>query len=455
MSGVVTAIVAGVSWCFCRATASLCGAWCGNDKPSSVAPSATSGRKRSVLLLAFSVAVSLAFQYALGPNYGKLRLEYLVEAWSSGCEHDNQELVQICAGNSGVYRAQGAAFLFFFLFAIAAKCRPTANREAWPAKYVLYIFLCIGTVFIPNRPVFVPLFVNIARAGSVIFVVLQQIILIDIAYNWNESWLENSEKAERDEGAGSGKKWLAAILVSCGVLYGASLAGIVVMYIQFRGCPTNDAFISITLAMSLICTAAQMLNRTETGSLLTSACMAIYSTYLCGAAVSKNPDAECNPHLGDESIWSVVIGLLFAFVSLLWAGWSYTADSRLGGGDGSEAEDNDGEQQIEKPVGGLVVGNGDADDSSPNSETALVDKTGEAPTSFGNTWKLNAVMMLVCCWITMTLTGWGSIENRGSISNPAAGQVSMWLLVASQWLALLLYLWTLLAPTLMPGRDFS
>ena len=193
MSGVVTAIAAGVSWCFCSATASLCGAWCGNDKPSSVAPSATSGRKRSVLLLAFSVAISLAFQYALGPNYGKLRLEYLVEAWSSGCDHDNQELVKICAGrsrpgqsenssdsfdflaltiacillpgNSGVYRAQGAAFLFFFVFAIAAKCRPTANREAWPAKYILYIFLCIGTVFIPNAPVFVPIFVNIARAG--------------------------------------------------------------------------------------------------------------------------------------------------------------------------------------------------------------------------------------------------------------------------------------------------
>ena len=286
--------------------------------------------------------------------------------------------------------------------------------------------------------------------------VLQQVILIDIAYNWNESWLENSEKAERDEGAGSGKKWLAAILISCGVLYGASLAGIVVMYIQFRGCPTNDAFISITLAMSVICTAAQLFNKSETGSFLTSACMTIYATYLCGAAVSKNPDAECNPHLGDESILSLVIGLLFAFVSLLWAGWSYTADSRLGGGDDSEAEGEDGEHQTEKPVGGLVIGSGDADDSPPNSETALVEsKSGEVSSSFGNTWKLNAVMMIVCCWISMALTGWGSIENRGSISNPDAGKVSMWLLIASQWLALLLYLWTLLAPTLMPGRDFS
>ena len=41
-----------------------------------VPPSATSGRKRSVLLLAFSVVVALVFQYALAPNYDKFQWEY-------------------------------------------------------------------------------------------------------------------------------------------------------------------------------------------------------------------------------------------------------------------------------------------------------------------------------------------------------------------------------------------
>ena len=101
---------------------------------STVPPSATSGRLRSVLLLGFSIIVALAFQYGLAPNYDQLQLPYLIDAWESGCKNNNEELVKVCSGNAGVYRAAGAAFLFFFIFGIAAKCRPTSNREAWPAK---------------------------------------------------------------------------------------------------------------------------------------------------------------------------------------------------------------------------------------------------------------------------------------------------------------------------------
>ena len=82
-------------------------------------PSATSGRKRSVLLLAFSVVVALVFQYALAPNYDKFQWEYLVDAWTSGCGDDlSEDLLKVCAGNAGVYRAASAAFAFFVIFAI-------------------------------------------------------------------------------------------------------------------------------------------------------------------------------------------------------------------------------------------------------------------------------------------------------------------------------------------------
>ena len=36
-------------------------------------------------------------------------------------------------------------------------------------------------------------YLQIARVGGAIFVVLQQIILIDIAYNWNDAWVQNGE----------------------------------------------------------------------------------------------------------------------------------------------------------------------------------------------------------------------------------------------------------------------
>lgn len=72
-------------------------------------------------------------------------------------------------------------------------------------------------------------------------------------------------------------------------------------------------------------------------------------------------------------------------------------------------------------------------------------------------WKLNIVMALISCWVAMTLTGWGTIYNydQSDIANPTAGRVNMAILGISQWLAIGLYMWTLLAPKIFPDRDFS
>lgn len=82
--------------------------------------------------------------------------------------------------------------------------------------------------------------------------------------------------------------------------------------------------------------------------------------------------------------------------------------------------------------------------------------TGSAPSDgFSNTWKLNIILALVSCWYAMALTGWGAIETGGNATNPGVGKVSMWMIIASQWLVLTMYLWTLTAPILLPNRDFS
>ena len=74
-------------------------------------------------------------------------------------------------------------------------------------------------------------------------------------------------------------------------------------------------------------------------------------------------------------------------------------------------------------------------------------------------WKLNIVMALISCWIAMTLTGWGIIEeldsNQVNMANPTASRVNMAIIGISQWLAIGLYIWTLAAPRLFPDRDFT
>ena len=177
----------GLTFCFCTAAASLFGACFGNDKPSTIPPSVTSGRKRSVLLLVIALVLSLVFQYAVAPWIVENDWTgYLAENWLDGCEQypEGSELQESCSGNSGVYRVGAATVLFFAIAAIAVACKPTFNREVWPAKYVMFLFLCGISILITNEPLFSDVYLNIARVGGVIFIILQQIIIIDMAYSW-------------------------------------------------------------------------------------------------------------------------------------------------------------------------------------------------------------------------------------------------------------------------------
>lgn len=61
--------------------------------------------------------VALVFQYGLAPNLDAISWEYFVDAWTSGCGDDNSS-VEVCSGNAGVFRAAGAAFVFYFIFGI-------------------------------------------------------------------------------------------------------------------------------------------------------------------------------------------------------------------------------------------------------------------------------------------------------------------------------------------------
>lgn len=89
-------------------------------------------------------------------------------AWLDGCEEfaNDVALQKSCVGNNGNYRVTAATTLFFVLAAVAAYCKPTANREAWPAKFVLYFVLVAATVVIPSDPTFSSVYFYIALGTS-------------------------------------------------------------------------------------------------------------------------------------------------------------------------------------------------------------------------------------------------------------------------------------------------
>jgi hypothetical protein len=61
-------------------------------------------------------------------------------------------------------------------------------------------------------------------------------------------------------------------------------------------------------------------------------------------------------------------------------------------------------------------------------------------------------------YMAMVLTDWRVMQSDLTKPNGVVimhGFGAMWVKVATSWVCVLLYLWTLVAPLLLPGRDFS
>lgn len=475
MGAIGSTLQLGVAYCCCNTTSSLFNTCLGSRSPNST------GRKRSVLLLSLVILCSLFFQYYVAPSIlhentwwdmykavpgmGKR----LFNCWTSGCQQydtdDTQDLYHQCVGNAAVYRPTFVSTIFFAVSAIITKMNPSINREVWPAKIGMYFIGLTISMFLPN-PLFTGFYLLLLRLCAMVFVVIQQVILIDMAYNWNESWVERSNYCESLEW-GSGKKWLRAIVATAVLMYIASFIGIYFLYKVFTGCGGNTAVITLTLVGILIISGVQ-LTSTE-GSLLTTSVISAYMTYLAYSTVSKNPNAVCNPTLGNEDLWGIAVGLFFTMISLAWTGWSWTAQDRLSE-EGIEATrsltptdpsrpdpanlnlDVPFINPEDRPTTGVVM-------ESESTNLAQDEEFNRGPGA--SIWKLNVVLVLISCWVAASLTGWGSITGGigetgdHTAANPLVGKFNMVMIAVSQNVALLLYLWTLIAPQLFPDRDFS
>lgn len=161
-----------------------------------------------MLLLSVAIALALWFQYAVGPalvaQSGWIWNAYrwmpglgpmVYHAWYDDCAaYDNDKaMLEVCAGNAGVYRAMAVATVFFAAQAAATRVQPALNRQVWPAKFGVVLAAMALSVLVSSAPLFTGAFLWTARIGAMVFCFLQQVLLIDVAYNWNENWVDRAE----------------------------------------------------------------------------------------------------------------------------------------------------------------------------------------------------------------------------------------------------------------------
>ena len=166
------------------------------------------------------------------------------------------------------------------------------------------------------------------------------------------------------------------------------------------------------------------------GSLLTSAIITAYASYICFSSVSLNPKEVCNPTIGGNSQnVSQVVGMVITTVSLTWT--TYGAVSTI---DMSNAEQNTS-IGVRQPAfineGGSVVAVGEKptggpSSSSPSQASPAVEHSGvqyvaateeTVPTiAFQDTrekraiyMQVSMVFMLISAYYAMVLTNWSEI----------------------------------------------
>jgi|EP00945_MAST-04E_sp_MAST-4E-sp1_P003521 serine incorporator 1/3 len=475
--GTATGATSAASSAACCAGAMVCQAMTAFCKCASPAPATKASGKFSKVIYLFMILFSCVFALVM-QNYGapQIKMSY----WTVGCSTVTD--VAACKGDGAVYRISMGTFLWFAgLMLGTLVVNEKMHNGYWGPKILIYLIFVGGSFFIKND-VFgagnaggaiagnsgYALF---ARIASSFFLIFQIVAFIDFAYKWNNSWVGKSNDLEEEED-GKGRKWLGAILAACAGMYIVFFIWIIYLFANYSNTDGPELMFICVTAIGVVVITGMQLSIAETdGSLLTSAVVSLYSVYLCWSAVSgaNRTDSKSNP----ASVW---LGFAVAAFSLTWTCYSasVSATTITSGPTAAEEEATEDLEEMRVPLAkqgashfskyGKAEGEEKEGGSSPNMDE---DVEMQRKLSYGTQervkerelepikeryWFFHAAMGAGSIYMAMLLTDWGTGGNK---TIGGGGATSMWVKMFSQWFAMLLYTWTLVAPRFFPDRDFN
>ena len=312
-----------------------------------------------------------------------------------------------CKGENAVYRISMGLTLWFTGVAIGNICSTRVHAEFWGIKLVLMLITTTGLFFTPI--IGQGGYVYFARVVSVLFLVTQIVSFIDAAYHWNAFFVNKASASES-------KCWLNLVLFVCFGIMTSVIASIVLLFI-FYSCGTRPMlFITITSVLIIFATLIQLNTHDTDSSLLTSCIVATYVVYLCWSAVS----AACPSTPNNQQL---ILGMFVTSCSLGWTCYSAADYSPT------------------KPQ--VLLRQEDIEDIKDIEDIEDIEDTGQTR----DICTFHIIMAVGSIYMSMLLTNWG--VQSGDQSN-----ARMWVSIASQWMSIGIYIWTLLAPNICNSREF-
>ncbi|KAM4870800.1 serine incorporator 5 [Urocitellus parryii] len=374
-------------------------------------------------------------------------------------------------GYSAVYRVCFGMACFFFLFCLltlkintSKSCRAHIHNGFWFFKLLLLGAMCSGAFFIPDQETFLKAWRYVGAFGGFIFIGIQLLLIVEFAHKWNKNWTA---------GTTSNKLWYASLSLVTLIMYSVAVGGLIVMavfYTQKVGCMENKIILGLNgglcLLISMVAISPCVQNRQPHSGLLQSGLISCYVTYLTFSALSSKPvevalDEHgknvtiCVPNFGqdlyrDENLVTT-LGTLLLIGCILYSCLTSTTRSSSDALQGRYAA-----PELEVARCCFCFGpDGVVTEEQQNvKEGPRVIYDEKRGTVYSYSY-FHFVFFLASLYVMMTVTNWFHYESA-SIETFFSGSWSIfWIKMASCWVCVLLYLWTLVAPLCCPSRQFS
>ncbi|KAM8767361.1 serine incorporator 2 [Acanthopagrus schlegelii] len=372
----------------------------------------------------------------------------------------------VIVGYKSVYRMCFAMACFFFLFSIIMiRVRSSKDPRAaiqngfWFFKFLVLVGITVGAFFIPDG-IFTTVWYYFGVVGSFIFILIQLILLVDFAHSWNQSWLERAEE-------GNQKCWYAALLSVTVINFAFAFTAIVLFYVFYTrpdDCTEHKVFISLNFIFCVVVSIVAIMPKVQeaqpSSGLLQASLISLYTMYVTWSAMTNNPNRQCNPSLlslvhpasttpppgfpptpapANVQWWDAqgIVGLLIFLFCTLYASIRSSNNAQV-----------NRLMQTEEDQGLTIT---DQDTTGEDGVRRAVDNEEEGVTYSYSFFHFS--LFLASLYIMMTLTNW--YKPNSDYESMQTSMPAVWVKICSSWLGLAIYLWTLVAPLVLPDRDFS
>lgn len=358
-----------------------------------------------------------------------------------------------CLGLAVVYRLSFVLAVFHFLVGLCCLTRDgfakIVNEGLWGVKMLIVLGGVAASLFISND-----FFIPYAKASlylSAIFLFVQAVSLIDAFYLWADFWREKFD---------NGNNCYGCLLIFTSLLmYAAGTFFVIQGFKNFwvAGCTGSKILILMAIILSVAFVVLIILKFHPTGSIITSGAITIFGVFLFWSALVSNPSQTCNPVYDSKTSMLLQIAFSFAFAfscNIYWAlvtqkSTAYEA-AQL-----PQVSSSEGDEEIDKKIE-----QEQKDAKADGGQTNLIKTDGKEQEFIeyeNNSYiKFHGFMVLFSIYICAVFTNWGHASINSSTWNYEGSHTDgpYYIKIAIGIFTFGLYLWTIVAPTLFPDRDF-